>query len=88
MSTVFKLGGLVLLMSSFASCNTQKEAAQEVVIQEAPPAPPTTTPTTAPTEPQATPKSATPEPVPVFKTQELQMNRKPALPVGNGKSGK
>lgn len=89
MNTVSKIIGLGLLAITFASCNTQKEVVNEVVIQDTPPQPPVVPPA-APVEQQATQKSApaSTEQAPVFQTQEMQMNRKPSQEVINNKKGK
>lgn len=90
MNTVSKIIGFGLLAITFASCNTQKEVVNEVVIQDTPPPPPVVQTPAAPVEQQATQKSApaSTEQAPVFKTQEMQMNRKPSQEVINTKKGK
>lgn len=58
MNTVSKIIGFGLLAITFASCNTQKEVVNEVVIQDTPPPPPVVQTPAAPVEQQATLKSA------------------------------
>lgn len=58
MNTVSKIIGFGLLAITFASCNTQKEVVNEVVIQDTPPPPPVVQTPAAPVEQQATQKSA------------------------------